>query len=238
MRLPTPAAGALPMLCLPYAGGRATVYRAWADELPGSLQPLPVDYPRGTGGAPDTVAAIAGRLHEALQAWPRAQPLVLFGHSLGALVAYELALLLAAADRPPLLLLVSGHRAPHEPAREDPAHNLSSPALQAWLTRWGGVPPALRHDPAALAAFEPALREDLRLAETWQAPPPLPLPCPVVALAGLGDALAPPDSMPRWAATTRGPFRQHALPGSHFFLQEQRPQFLQLLALEIERCTL
>jgi surfactin synthase thioesterase subunit len=233
MNLAPPSTGSLTLLCLPHAGGRASAYRGWADELPSSLHPVALDYPRG---AADSVAAIAERVAVSLAAWPRSQPLALFGHSLGALVAYELALRLHQAHRGPQLLLVSGHRAPQEPPREAPAHLLPSPQLQAWLRRWGGVPRALRDDPAILAAFEPALREDLRLAETWVAPPPAPLACPVVAIAGLDDSLAPPPAMGGWRDVTRGSFRQHALPGSHFYLFEQRQQFLALLALEIERC--
>jgi len=239
MVLAPPAPGPVPLLCLPYAGGRAAVFRGWADELPATVQPIAVDFPRGgPGAAPDSVAAIAGRLLAALQAWPPAVPLALFGHSLGALVAYELALLLAREGRPPRLLFVSAHRAPHEPAREPPAHDLPSPDLRAWLTRWGGVPRELRDDAEVLAMFEPALREDLRLAETWQPPAAPPLAGTVVALAGLGDALAPPESMAGWQRTTGGSFRLHTLPGGHFFLLEQRQHLLSLLALEMERCGL
>jgi medium-chain acyl-[acyl-carrier-protein] hydrolase len=229
----------VPLLCLPYAGGRASAFRDWADELPATVRPIAVDYPRGgRGAAPDTVAAIAGRLLDALRAWPPQVPLALFGHSLGALVAYELALLLAGERRAPRLLFVSAHRAPHEAAREPPAHDLSSPELHAWLSRWGGVPRELREDAEVLALFEPALREDLRLAETWQPPEAAPLAGAVVALAGLGDALAPPESMAGWQRATRGSFRLHTLPGGHFFLHEQRQHLLSLLALEIERCGL
>jgi surfactin synthase thioesterase subunit len=232
MLLPPPPAGALPLLCLPHAGARAAVFRGWADELPSSVQPVPLDYPRGAAGC-DSVAGIAAHIQEALAAWP---PVLLFGHSLGSLVAYELALALTRVGRPPLVLIVSGHRASQVAPLEPPAHSLPSPDLQAWLARWGGVPPALRQDPATLLAFEPAVREDLRLAETWRAPALKPLPCPIIALAGLSDALAPPASMAPWREHTRHDFRLHALPGSHFFLFEQRAPFLALLALEVERC--
>lgn len=236
MNLPAPAVDSVALLCLPHAGARAAAYRDWADELPASLQALPLDYPRGADGH-DSVATLAARLQQAITGWPAHQPLALFGHSLGALVAWELALALARAGRPPLLLLVSGHRAPQEPAREPPAHGLPSHALRSWATQRGGVPRALRDDAQVFALFEPALREDLRLAETWTPPAaPAPLPCPIVALSGLADPLAPPDSMAGWRDHTRAEFRQHALPGGHFYLQEQRAQFLALLALEIERC--
>jgi surfactin synthase thioesterase subunit len=238
MKLPTPAADSLALLCLPHAGARASAYRDWADELPSTLQALPLDYPRRADAtqAPDSVATLADRLQSALSGWPAAHPVALFGHSLGALVAFELALRMTLERRPPLLLLVSGHRAPQERPREAQVHQLPSPALRAWAAQRGGVPRALRDDAAVFELFEPALREDLRLAETWQPPAPQPLPCPIVALSGLNDALAPPESMAGWREHTRTTFRQHALPGGHFFLLEQRPQFLALLALEIERC--
>jgi surfactin synthase thioesterase subunit len=141
---PRPPDAELVLLCLPYAGGRGTAFRDWADELPASVRPVPVDYPRGED---DSVGTIAARLALALAGWPATAPLALFGHSLGALVAYELALRLVAAGRRPRLLLVSGHRAPDVPALEPAAHALPSAGLQAWLARWGGVPRGLRHDP-------------------------------------------------------------------------------------------
>lgn len=221
------------LVCLPYAGGRAAVFRDWADALPSSVRTVPLDYPRGNA---DTIGVIAERLSGALRGWPDNGALALFGHSLGAPVAYETAIRLARIGQPPRILFVSGHRAPGVAPSEPPLHGLPWAGLQARLTHWGGVPRTLRENPAALAAFEPALREDLRLAETWAEPAHAPaLPCPVIALAGHADVLAPPPSMSGWQRVTRAAFRQHILPGSHFFLHEQQQQLLAMVALEIER---
>lgn len=228
--------GALPLLCFPYAGGRWTAYRDWADELPTSIHVVPLDYPRMQSDRPafSTVAELAHSAHSALGCfWD--EPVVLFGHSLGALVAFELALLLAAEGGPPVHLFVSGHRAPGHSMLEPPAHDLPWPELFDRLRRWGGVPQDLLADRELMGWFEPILRAELRIAEIYR--PVMqraPLAGKVVALAGLHDNTAPPASMNDWGKVTRGPFALHSIPGGHFFLNGQRQHLLSLIASELD----
>lgn len=231
-----PSGDGMPLLCFPHAGGRASAFQSWADELPTTLRPMPLDYPRckADGAAFASVGEIAEDAMRSLKELLRT-PVVLFGHSLGALVAYELAHLLCAARRPPVLLIVSGHRAPGEPFCEPPIHHLPSAQLQQQIRSWGGVPQQVADDPATFDHFESRIREDLRLAETWE-PTRARLLCTVVAYSGVRDGLATPRSMVGWGTVTRAEFRHTVLPGGHFFLQEQRQQLLSSLLVEVERC--
>ncbi len=227
----------LSLVCFAYAGGGAVIYRDWFGELPRSIQAVPVEFAgRGTRFRETplrSVAELAQAAADALQAY-WARPYVLFGHSLGALVAYELARLQGATGRPPIHLFVSGHRAPHVPATEPPAHLLPSAQFRERLRSWGGVPAEVMAEPGLMTLLEPVLRADLEAAETYRCSAPREVRCPVTAFAGLEDPLAPPDLMAPWSGYTSDYFALRAIPGDHFFLRRNRPMLLASIVRELE----
>ena len=120
------------LLCLPYAGGGATIYRAWSAELPADVEVRPVQLPARQDRRHETpltrVDAIVTRLVAAVESLPPA-PTAIFGHSFGGLVAYELGRRLSAAGTPPLALVIGARHAPHLPRAAPPIHALPEEAF-------------------------------------------------------------------------------------------------------------
>lgn len=225
---PDPQPGAaLRLICLPYAGGGAVVYRPWRRLLPPSVALSIVQLPgRETRlrEAPFTrMAALVAALAEAA-APLAAGPYALFGHSMGALVAFELARALRRAGAPaPRCLFVSGRRAPQLPDPEPPLHPLADgPFVGAMVRRYNAIPRVILEDVELLRLFLPTLRADFELIETYAYADEAPLACPIVALGGQDDVRARGADLEAWRAHTTASFRARQLPGGHFYLQDER----------------
>ncbi|WP_018350250.1 thioesterase II family protein [Longispora albida] len=218
---PRPAAR-LRVICLPFAGGGATAYRDWPAQLPDWAEVSTVCLPgRGARFAEEPHRSTATLIPALLGALRPREPYVLFGHSMGALTAFELCRALRAEGRPlPLGLVVSGRRAPHlrRPAHIPDLHSLPEPALLDRLRSYGGTPEELLANTELLELFLPALRADFELVETHQYTVAEPLGIPIVAYAGLDDASTPPGSAEAWGQHTSAGFRWELFPGGHFFL--------------------
>ena len=215
------AAVDLQLLCFPYAGGGAQIFRQWQSRvrpgvgvtgirLPGREQrfrePILETWPEALA---DLLAAVVPETERG--------PYAFFGHSLGARLVYELTHRLAAGGhRLPEALIVSGCRAPgvvnHLPAM----HLMDGPELVERLREMNGVPEEVLASPMFKALFEPVLRGDLRLAETWEASLGR-VDVPILALCGERDEIDPYDDMVGWKEhTTRG-FAIRSFPAGHFF---------------------
>jgi medium-chain acyl-[acyl-carrier-protein] hydrolase len=213
------------------------MFREWSQELPASIDCLAVEFP-GRGGRlaePPCrrVEDLATATTDALAPWFE-EPYLMFGHSLGALVAFEMVRRLVAQGRPPLHLFVSGSRAPHVARTADPAHGLERHAFKARLATWGGAPAVVMDDDDMFALFERSIRADLEAAETYQHSGPHDLGVPITAFSGIDDPLVPHEMMLPWSAYTSGYFSLRRIPGNHFFLKDARPLLLQLLASELD----
>ncbi|MEU6477515.1 alpha/beta fold hydrolase [Streptomyces sp. NPDC047017] len=202
------------LVCLPHAGGAPGMFVPWADGLGPDVELVSVRY--GTPGrVPDSVAALAGLVAGELGRLPR-RPTLLFGHSMGGIVAYEVARRCPA--RAGLVrLVVSGTVAPAAHLPGD-THRLDDEAFVAELTALGGTDAELLADPAARSVWLPPIRRDFRLIDTYRHRPGPPLACPVTALAGHDDHEAPPDLMRAWRDTTSAGFDLRVFPGGHFYL--------------------
>lgn len=229
------------LFCFPYAGGSASAFHAWAEQLPATIELWAIQLAgrenRWQEPAYTNMDALLPDLAHALQP-ALDRPYAFFGHSLGALLAYELARLLRRqGDGLPTHLFVSGHRAPHLPRTHKPIHDLPLPAFKEEILRLNGTPAEILENDELMALLLDMLRADFTLAETYTYTAAAPLPCPIVAFGGLEDELAPPAKIQAWARETVDEFSYHLLPGDHFFLHRSCSRIIQILVEAVAACT-
>lgn len=214
---PAPATAVATLYCFPHAGGSAGEYARWAAHTPG-LRLVVVQPP---GRAHDLGAraftAMPELVREILARVRFTPPFALFGHSLGALVAFEV----ARALRPePLRLFVSSCPPPPLRGPAQPLHLLDDSGLHAEIERrWGPLPVATRSDKDLLSAALACYRADLQVLETYEHVPGPRLRCPVTAIAGAGE---PRDGAATtgWREHTDGDVTSSERPGGHFHTRE------------------
>ncbi|SEF53229.1 pyochelin biosynthetic protein PchC [Actinacidiphila yanglinensis] len=216
------------LVCFPHAGGWASAYRTWPAGLPSDVGVLAVRYPgredRLNDPFPSGLETLADDVADALGGLTRHR-LVLFGHSMGASVAHEVALRLQERGCPPAALCVSGRRPPHLLDRRTRFD--TDEEYIAEVVRFDETRAAVFADPGLREVVLPAVRADYRLVYEYPGGPRPPLRCPVYGYTGDEDSEVTPEQMRGWADTTRGAFRLRVLPGGHFYL---RPEEAALLA--------
>jgi medium-chain acyl-[acyl-carrier-protein] hydrolase len=225
------------IFCLPYAGGSSTVFRSWPEALQPDIEVAFIQLP-GRGArfreTPFTDLAIAVQmLAQALQGFLD-KPYMLFGHSLGALLSFELIRELRRLGQPePFHLYVCARSAPQLPDERTPIHKLPDPFLVTQVQRrYGGIPQAILDDPEMLQLFLPILRADLQMLETYQYTSDLPFSCDITACGGYQDLLISEAHLAAWEEHTLGQFSQHMFPGNHFFVQNT-PAFMKFLVASL-----
>lgn len=225
------------LFCFPYAGSGASAYHAWAAHMPAEVEVCGVQPPGREsrfGEPPFTqVRTLVGPLCDGISTFLD-RPFAFFGHSLGAVVAYEAALALARDHRlSPSVLFVSGHRAPHLPPDRPPIHHLPEPAFLDELRRLNGTPAEVFADTELLEVVLPQLRADFQMADTYAPSSSARLACPVVALGSTGDDHVSPATLEPWREVTTGPFQLTMLPGDHFYLKRHRSMLLDLVTAHL-----
>lgn len=219
--------------CLPYAGGSARLFQAWGRYAPSSVELFALELPgHGTRltepplhRMEEMLAAIAQVIHPLLD-----RPFVLFGHSMGALISFELARYCRRHGLPmPAHLYVSGHRAPQLPDPEPPVHTLPDAAFREKLTRLQGTSQAILDNDEFMALLLPVLRADFALCETYTYTAEPPLPCPITAFGGTRDPATQRGRLRAWRLQTEAKFTSHVLPGNHFFLHSAEARLVRCL---------
>jgi medium-chain acyl-[acyl-carrier-protein] hydrolase len=210
---------ALRLFCLPYAGGGLGVYSDWPRALPQWVDVCSVELPgrdRLIGVPPlQTVPELVERVAASLEPWLD-EPYALFGYSMGALLAFELA---RSLPRRPAALLVAAHRAPQLPDRREPLHPLPAAEFVAALARLEGTPPEVLTHPELMELYLPVLKADFALSETYRYIPGPPLAVPIFAYAASEDPEVPVDDVNAWRKQTARAFALRTCPGNHFFLR-------------------
>ncbi|MBV7700673.1 alpha/beta fold hydrolase [Streptomyces sp. TRM70350] len=236
-RFHQPAPGAPRLLCLPHAGGSASFYFPVSKALSPAVDVLTVQYPgrqdRRLEPPAESVQELAQGVFRALDERD-GTPLALFGHSMGAMIGFELARLLEAAGRPPAVFFVSGRRGPSVERAEN-VHQGDDARLIEEVTRLDGTDAALLQDEEMLRMILPALRADYRVVETYQRTPGPRLSCPFVVLTGDADPRVAPDEAQTWSQETDGPFELHVYPGAHFYLVAQQQAVLDRIRTTLRR---
>jgi medium-chain acyl-[acyl-carrier-protein] hydrolase len=223
----------LRLFCFPYAGGGASIFHAWGANLPQEIEVCPVQLP-----------GRENRLREPPYSWlPRLaqklvgvlspyldRPFAFFGHSMGALISFELARQLRRQGlRGPVHLLVSAHRAPCGPYPLPALSQLPTPTLIEELRHLGGTPDEILSDTQMMQFLLPVLRADFAICETYTYTDDAPLNCALSAFGGLQDCHVSKEDLAEWREQTNGPFALQMLPGGHFFLHSAREPLLRAM---------
>ncbi|HDR9132543.1 thioesterase [Burkholderia vietnamiensis] len=226
------------IFCLPYAGGSASIFAGWRHALPVSLEVCAIELPgRGSRFAEPALThmdAVVDELVRVVGDCPPA-PFALFGHSMGAVVAAELARRLVELGRPPIALVASACAAPHLPIRrEHVLHLLPRDALIEALIHLDGLPAIARERRDFLDTFMPTIRADLQCRETWRSTPH-DLGIPVHVLTGADDGLVSEADALAWHAFTSTEFSIRRFDGGHFFIHSAMQAVLDHLAAIVQR---
>lgn len=217
------------LFCFPYAGGGATIYSTWWRMLPAEVEVVAVQPPGREARIAEPpfhdLAALVREMHRQLLPELRELPFALFGHSNGALMAFELARTLRRSGGPmPLHLFASGRPAPQLELEDPPVHDLPEAEFIEELRRLKGTPEEVLQHEELLRLVIPLLRADFSLAETYRYASEPPLPLPLSAYGGAQDLEVPPEQIEAWREQAGGEFRARTFPGGHFFVNEDRAE--------------
>ncbi|MEV0201455.1 alpha/beta fold hydrolase [Nonomuraea sp. NPDC050691] len=231
--------GALPMYCLPHAGGAASAFRLWQRKLSGvAVQPVQPPGREGRHKEPPylrmapLVSDLADVVLADVELSAAGRRYTLYGHSLGAIVAFELVREIRRRGGPePVHLFVSGSDAPHVTDESGPpVGGMSRPELVALLRGLGGTPEWLLADPEALDMVLPSVQADFTVKETYVYEEEPPLDVPISALCGETDPRVSPVKLARWLDQTAREFTLHGFDGGHFAVFEQAQRTHRILA--------
>lgn len=224
------------LLCLPFAGSGTAFFHSWKDSLMDSIDMIQVHLPGRDARFRETPATNALQIVSELATEVVRNiepPYAFFGHSMGALLSFELARMLQSQNQTsPCHLFVSGFRAPHLPLREKIA-KLPDVEFLDRLREYGGIPELIEQNPELLDLFLPVFRADLTLLENYFYRASDPLNCPVTAFGGDSDPKVSPREIKSWQNQTEREFNCYLLPGGHFFIMQSRQQLMNYLRNEL-----
>ena len=219
------------LICLPHAGGSATFFVPVAAALSPGVDVVAIQYPgrqeRRREDPIDDIHILADRVHAIISRQPEL-PLTLFGHSMGALLAFELARRLEASGGTPVWVFASGRRAPST-HRDETIHARDDAGIMAEVRALNGTASSVLGDQDMMRAILPALRADYRAAETYSCSPQTAVTCPITVLTGDNDPKTTLEEASAWASHTTGPFDLQVFRGGHFFLTDHADQIIKLL---------
>lgn len=224
----------LRLFCFPYAGGGAAIFREWYKELTSEIEVCAVQLPgrenRLSEPAFNRLQALIVEISQAILPHLN-QPFAFFGHSMGALICFELARYLRRIyNLNPVNLFLSAASAPHIPDTKTPIHNLPPSEFLAELSRFNGTPKAVLENQELIDLISPTLRADFAVLETYVYTKYAPLSSAITALGGLADPEVSQTEIAAWEEHTTGKFSLEMFPGNHFYIHDNRLDLLNLLS--------
>lgn len=223
----------LRLFCFPYAGGGPQIFARWAEQLPPGVELWAASYP-GRGARfnepllyelPELVAALGNGIRPLID-----RSTLLFGHSLGALVAFELTRFLRSAKvRPPDHLIISACSAPHLLPHGRAIHKLPRGEFLSEVVALNGVPQEVLQNDELIDLLVPMLKADFAIAETYQYHPASPLEMAFTLFYGEEDDQVELPALLAWKEHSTGRVRSKRVPGDHFFLHSAEDEILILI---------
>jgi pyochelin biosynthetic protein PchC len=225
--------GGVPLFCFPHAGGSASYFHPFSASLAPDIEVRAVQYPgredRLMEPCVTSIPDMADQIHAALRS-SLPETFAFFGHSMGAILAFEVTRRIAREEgRGPSHLFVSGRAAPPR-HRHKNLHLAGDPALIAELRSLGGTDPRILQDSEVLELILPRMRGDYTASETYQFEPGSPLSCDITAMTGDRDPRTTVEDVVAWSAHTTGAFNVRVYPGGHFYLDDCRAQVLEVVS--------
>jgi medium-chain acyl-[acyl-carrier-protein] hydrolase len=225
------------LFCFSYAGGGASIFRPWTDFLPSEVEVCSIQLPgreyRVGSPAYRRIAPLEEALAEAILPYLD-RPFAFFGHSMGALISFELARLLRKKyDKHPEHLFLAAYRAPQLPNPNIKIYHLPSEVFKVVL-RSEGIAEMVLQNEELMQAMLPTLRADFELCDTYEYTEELPLACPFSLFGGLEDVRISQADLELWPQHSSVRCSLTMLPGSHFFLHSAQDQLLAAIAQELQ----
>ncbi|MBX7431138.1 alpha/beta fold hydrolase [Mycobacterium sp. Y57] len=229
---PAPTAR-IKLLCFPHAGGSASYYFPMATALSPEFDVFVVQYPgrQDRHGEPlvESIGELADQVFAELGALADAQ-VAFFGHSMGAVLAFEVARRLETlAGRRPLVVFASGSRAPSRHGGDDRVAG-TDPDLIGVMRDLGGTDPRVLNDPELRATFLPAFRNDYRAMQAFRCAPDVVIDAPIVVMTATDDPKASVADAAAWLQHTSGGGEVHTFVGGHFYLEKQPQRVVGVVA--------
>jgi surfactin synthase thioesterase subunit len=226
------------LFCFPHAGSGASFYTSWAKELPSTIEVCPVQFPgRENLRLLKPLSQLGPLLEELLNALKACLdvPFAFYGHSMGALVGFELARQLRRRSLPqPSHLFVSSHRAPQLIDRTGALHLLPDTEFLAQVRKLHGTPDAVLTNPELIELFVPLLRADFAVCESYVYYEEPPLECSISCFGGIEDKRVTSEELALWRAQTQNRFKLRLFPGNHFFLQSAKLLLLRVIKQDLK----
>jgi medium-chain acyl-[acyl-carrier-protein] hydrolase len=221
----------------PYAGGGPSVFSKWSAELPDNLEAQIAHYPgRGSRHNEPPVKSLSILIEELSRAIQPLldKPFTFFGHSLGGLIAFELARYLHNKVLPqPIILFISACGAPQIPDPHPPLHALPESEFLHSLKELNGIPQEVLQNKEMLKLFLPTLRTDFEMVETYQYTPGAPLDFPISVFGGLDDERVSRERLEDWTVNTNSHFKSQYFSGDHFFINSEKGTVIESIIAEI-----
>ena len=233
------------LFCFPYAGGSAMVFQKWHRVFPESIEICAIQYP-GRGNrlreqAFTSSKPLAQEVTEALLPVLDV-PFAFFGHSMGALIAFDVTRELRRRQKPlPKHLFLSGVRAPHLRLHDRVAFDLPEPEFIEELRRLNGTPTEVLENAELMALMIPMLRADFSVAQGYEFVEETPLSVPMSVYGGTDDPSVSVTELEGWRGQTTGPFSVQMFAGDHFYLHSSETVLtaaIQRQLIELKRSNL
>lgn len=223
----------LRLFCFPYAGGGASIFRTWSNSLPHYVELFGIQLPGREDRIKETPFTDISLLVQTLIPilYPYLSiPFTFFGHSMGALISFELTHRLRTEQGPiPIHLFISGRRAPQIPDCYSLIYKLAEQEFLQEVRDLNGTPNQILENSELMKLFLPILRADFSICGTYTYTNKTPLDCSISAFGGIEDSRETYNLLKSWSAQTHSSFSLQMLPGDHFFLSTSRQQLLEIL---------